>query len=243
MEGRPYPKPLQPVSGVPLIVRVLRGLEGCGVRRVAVVTGYLGDVLETRVRKERFSFRLGFIRNPRWHLPNGTSLLEAADFVRGPTLVLMSDHLWSPRLLAKVRSYPLGREEAVLGVDYAIGRCFDVDDATKVRTEAGRVIAIGKSLASYDALDTGVFLVTPALLSALRRVSGPNGCSLSEGVAGLAESGRMRAVDIGDASWIDIDTSAACAYAEKLLRDGSLHDRPTVPAAAATLAPVTSQPA
>ena len=45
VSGRPYPKPLQEVAGVPLIVRVIRALERSGVDEVGVVIGHLGDVL------------------------------------------------------------------------------------------------------------------------------------------------------------------------------------------------------
>jgi 1L-myo-inositol 1-phosphate cytidylyltransferase/CDP-L-myo-inositol myo-inositolphosphotransferase len=117
-----------------------------------------------------------------------------------------------------VRRYPLGGDEAVLGIDFQIGRCFDLDDATKVKIRGDRVVSIGKTIPAYDALDTGVFRITPALIEALDRVNGPDGCSLSQGVGALAARGQMRVVDVEDAAWIDVDTPAALARAEFLLR-------------------------
>ena len=69
-------------------------------------------------------------------------------------------------------------------------------------------VNIGKQLETFHALDTGVFRITPALMDELARVNGPDGCSLSQGVAALAARGQMRVVDVGDAMWIDVDTPA-----------------------------------
>ena len=45
VNGKPYPKPLKPVNGVPLIVRVLRSLELTRIEEVTIVVGHLGEVL------------------------------------------------------------------------------------------------------------------------------------------------------------------------------------------------------
>ena len=218
VNGSAYPKPLKPVNGLPLIARILRGLEQAGVDEVAIVVGHLGDVLIEAVQEYRFDLDVRFVRNDEVHKPNGTSLLKAKAFVTGPTLLLMSDHLWSPDLLQHVRAFPLADDEAVLGVDFKIAECFDIDDATKVALRGDRVVAISKDLLRYDALDTGVFRITPAVTEALERVDGANGCSLSQGMAELARDGRMRVVDVEDAGWVDVDTPAALAHAERMLR-------------------------
>jgi choline kinase len=218
VNGKPYPKPLKPVNGVPLIVRVLRSLEQARIEEVAIVVGHLGDVLIEALREERFNLELRFVRNDEVHKPNGTSLLKAKAFVTEPTFLMMSDHLWSPDLLQRVRRFALASDEAVLGVDFKIADCFDIDDATKVALRGDRITRIGKELPHYDALDTGMFRITPAVIEALERVEGPNGCSLSQGMAELALSGRMRVVDVEDAAWVDVDTPAALAHAERLLR-------------------------
>lgn len=218
VNGMPYPKPLKPVNGVPLIVRVLRSLEQARVEQVAIVVGHLGEVLKAGIGRFRFDLELRFVENPEFHKPNGTSLLKAKAFVSGPTLLLMSDHLWSADLIHRVRRFPLASDEAVLGVDFKIAQCFDLDDATKVGLRGDRIEAIGKELSEYDALDTGVFRITEAVIEALERVDGSNGCSLSQGMGELARRGRMRAADVEDASWVDVDTPAALAHVEGLLR-------------------------
>jgi choline kinase len=130
----------------------------------------------------------------------------------------MADHLWSPELLRAVRRFPLASDEVVLGVDFNVERCPDLEDATKVEIAGDRVLSIGKQLARYQALDTGMFRITPAVIEALERVEGPEGCSLSEGMGELAREGRMRVADVEDAMWIDVDTPMTHAFAQRLLR-------------------------
>jgi 1L-myo-inositol 1-phosphate cytidylyltransferase len=214
-----FPKPMKRVAGVPLIVRVLRGLERARITEVVVVIGYGRDALVEGLRKYRFDLDLRYVVNDEFDKPNGTSLLAAGHLVDGPTFVLMSDHLFSPAVLDAVSSYPLADDEAVLGVDWRIDRCFDVDDATKVRVAGDHLVAIGKELVAYDAIDTGVFRINEGLVEALRAVSRKDrGCSLSEGVAALARRGKMRVVDVRGATWIDVDTPAAHLIAERLVR-------------------------
>jgi choline kinase len=141
----------------------------------------------------------------------------------------MSDHLWSPELIERVRSYPLQSDQAVLGVDFKIEDCCDLDDATKVRLQGDRIVAISKELPDYHALDTGVFRITPAVIEALERVNGPEGCSLSQGIGQLATQGKMRAVNVGQAAWVDVDTPLAHAHATQLLRRFGPALRPVIP--------------
>ena len=216
-QGIAWPKPLKKVAGTPLIVRIIRNLERAGVKEVGIVVGFMSEVLVSSLQKYDFSARLHFFQNDEFDKPNGTSLLKAASFVREPTYLLMSDHLWSPSLLDAVGRTQLTASQAALGVDYGIDRCFDLPDATKVWVQEGRIRHIGKEIDRYNAIDTGVFLVTPALIEALRSVDGERGCSLSQGVAVLAEAGNMVATDTGDACWIDVDTPSALAQAEALI--------------------------
>jgi 1L-myo-inositol 1-phosphate cytidylyltransferase/CDP-L-myo-inositol myo-inositolphosphotransferase len=105
-----------------------------------------------------------------------------------------------------------------LCVDRRLDAIYDMDDATKVRTENGRILDIGKTIPTYDCVDCGVFAVGPALFTALAEVyAGRGDCSLSEGVKQLAARGRARVLDIGEAFWQDMDTPGALARAEQEL--------------------------
>jgi choline kinase len=217
VNGLSFPKPLKRVGGVPLIVHAIRNLEQAGVDEVVVIVGYMGDVLRRGLSRYRFKLDIRFVQNDEFDKPNGTSLLKAKAFVQGPTFVLMSDHLWAPELIAPIDAYALAPNEAVLGIDFDIERCIDIPDATKVWLTDDRITQISKELPAYHALDTGVFKITEALIEELEKANGPKGCSLSAGVQALAARGCMKAVSVGNAMWIDVDTPMAHAFAEKCL--------------------------
>ncbi|MBI4704163.1 MAG: histidinol-phosphate transaminase [Deltaproteobacteria bacterium] len=231
VNGGSVPKPLKPIAGVPLLVRILRTLQSEGVGEAVVVVGYRGDQIRRALERDAsLALLLRFVDNPHFELKNGVSVLAARDFVAQGCLLTMADHLYSPELVRRVRSFALPAGSCVLGVDHDIERCFDLDDATKVCLEHGRIARIGKDIDGYNAIDTGVFRIGPGLVAELEQVQAQHGdCSLSDGVAALAASGRMHACDIGDARWIDVDTPEAAQRAAAMLHvfgDG-LGDEPT----------------
>jgi choline kinase len=89
-----------------------------------------------------------------------------------------------------------------------------MDDATKVVRAADYVISIGKHLKRYDAVDTGMFLCSPAVFNALEAVITDGNCSLSDGMQHMASNRNLRAYDIGDANWRDIDTPEMLDFAQ-----------------------------
>lgn len=220
-QGDALPKPLRPVAGVPLIVRILRTLCAAGIREAVVVVGYqsaqLRSALATAALPE--SLTVSFCENPDWTRSNGVSVLAASDWVDRECLLTMSDHLVAPALVERLLAAELPEGACALGVDYDIERCFDLDDATKVRVDGDAITAISKDLLDYNAIDTGIFRITPALVETLREVEARKGdASLSDGVRALAARGLFLAADVGDARWIDVDTPAAHARAEAMVR-------------------------
>src|SRR6185503_7000602 len=100
-----------------------------------------------------------------------------------------------------------------------IERCFDLDDATKVRLRSGKIVDIGKDISDYNCIDTGVFRIGPDLVRELERVERAGGdCSLSDGVRALAARGLFVGCDVGDSRWIDVDTPQAFVRAEAMVR-------------------------
>lgn len=214
------PKPIRAVSGIPLVVRVLRTLEDVGIREAVIVVGHRADVVKKALRSAPgIGLRLRFVENANYQAKNGVSLLAAKDFIDQECLLTMSDHLYSPELPRRLLGADLPEGACGLAVDRDIARCFDIDDATKVVTSAGRIAAIGKELPDYDAIDTGVFRIGPALVTEIQSFYDRNGdCSLSEGVKSLAARGMFFACDVGDARWIDVDTPEAMERAEAMIR-------------------------
>ncbi|MDC3954185.1 phosphocholine cytidylyltransferase family protein [Polyangium jinanense] len=241
VSGEIAPKPLKPVAGVPLLVRILRTLRAEGIREVVVVTGYKEELIRGALAESSLGLSISFVSNTQYERKNGVSLLAAREHVVPGTLLTMADHLYAPAIVRRLAALDLPSRAAALAVDYDIPRCFDLDDATKVRVERGRIVDIGKEIPAYDALDTGVFRIGPSLVEALDRVYAAKGdCSLSEGVRALADEGMFFACDAGDARWIDVDTPAALEQAELLLRMfGDGLDRDVYPRPSERVAPVS----
>ena len=225
-----FPKPLKPVGGVPLLVRVLRTLQGEGIREAVIVIGYRGDQIKKALLAEpTLGLKLHFVTNERFDRKNGVSLLAARKFLDQECILSMADHLYSPEVVRRLASFDMPEGACALGVDYDIERCFDLDDATKVRLRNGKIADIGKDISDYNCIDTGVFRIGPALVRELERLEKHTGdCSLSDGVRVLAERGMFLGCDVGDSRWIDVDTPAAFLRAEAMVRvfGESLGDEP-----------------
>jgi CDP-L-myo-inositol myo-inositolphosphotransferase len=104
-------------------------------------------------------------------------------------------------------------------VDHRLDQIWDLAESTKVRLGREAIVAIGKGITQFDAVDTGVFLCEPAIFSALETARREGDYSVSAGVRNLIPSGEIRGVDIGDRFWLDVDTPEDLAHAKRLLLD------------------------
>jgi choline kinase len=214
-------KPLAEVAGRPLIERVVCSAAEGGATAFTIVTGYRPEPLEAFLAALASStgLAIGTVRNEEWRRPNGHSVLAAAGALKGAFLLAMSDHLFESAIVADL----LASEAAPLRL--AIDRngdspLIDLDDATKVkRGEDGRIERIGKTIESWDSIDTGLFRAGPELVSAIRESVERGGQgSLSEGVQQLADEGRAFTLDSTGRWWMDVDDPRAFALAEEELR-------------------------
>ncbi len=215
--GEMLPKPLVPIFGRPLISYIIDALRNVGVQNLHAVIGADGDALVAALRPLiPAAMGLNAISNPDWHKQNGISVLCAAGKVRAPFFLTMGDHLFEPSILERIAEQA-NRSELNLAIDRKIEAIFDLDDAMKVQTDADHVVAIGKNLSSYDAIDTGAFLCPDELFAYLRSAQRNGDCSLADGVRLMAGEGKVQAIDIGDAWWQDVDNFAMRKRAEEEL--------------------------
>lgn len=208
-------KPLIPIAGRPLISYAIEWFDKAGVKTVHAVVGPNGDELAAAVAPllpARMQFRA--IPNPNWQKQNGISLLTAAGKVKAPFFLAMGDHIFESSLLERLAA-EADASRLNLAIDRKVDSIFDLDDAMKVRTQDNVIVAIGKSLENYDAIDTGIFVCPETIFDYLRRARKDDDCSLADGVRLMAEEGNALAVDIGDAWWQDVDTPAMLARAEQ----------------------------
>jgi len=216
----PLPKPLVSIDARPLLDHVLATLVDAGLRRVKIVVGHAADSIRRHPFPSAGAMEIEWIDNPRYDRPNGISLLRAEGRVRAPFVLLMADHLFESATLRRLLREPCPANGAVLAVDRKVDLVYDLADATKVVTRNSTLEQIGKDLAVYDAIDTGMFLCSEAIFAAMKASASNGGESLSAGVAMLGRTGRVRTWDIGPAAWIDVDTPGARDEAERMVRAG-----------------------
>lgn len=212
-------KLLQPVLGHPLILRTLETARDAGINDFEIVLGYQADAVRAAIeRHPPAGAAVQFSYNDDWRLENGVSVLAARTRLSGRRFaLLMGDHLFEARVLTRLLLAEVGGDESLLAVDSRAHPPDVAAEATKVRLAGDRIVAIGKDLAVYDALDTGLFVCAPDLFAALEAARAGGDTTLSGGIRRLAARGLMRALDIGDATWHDIDTLADLETAESLL--------------------------
>jgi choline kinase len=215
-------KPFVPLLGRPLISYALDALIRAGIKTVDFVVGYeSGRMIEQVKQFLPSDLSASFIENRDWQKQNGLSLLATAGHIGAPFLLTMSDHLFDgavvDRLLDSSDSGFLN-----IAVDRKLDSIFDLEDAMKVQTCGDRITNIGKNLSHYDAIDTGLFVCPVEIFDYLERAksgSRQSDCSLADGVRLMADDKKVRAVDIGNAWWQDVDTPQMLKQAERQMSE------------------------
>ena len=211
------PKPLVPLFGAPLLEHIVLSSHAAGIEKFVIVVGYRADAIRRWFADHPLeNISITFVENVDYQKANGVSALAAKELLRKPFLLLMADHIFEPKTARALLQQPLAENEVILGVDYNIDRIFDVDDATKVKLEGDHIVDIRKDLLHYDALDTGMFLCSPALFERLESAKQGGNCSLSDGMLQLGRERKLKGFDVGDGHWQDVDTPEAFAYTESI---------------------------
>ena len=217
--GSSESKLLQSVLGQPLILRTLRAAREAGITTFHIVLGYRARALRAVVEANvPAGAEIHFLYNADWQLENGVSVLAARKALRDRRFaLLMGDHLFDASVLARLLRTPVHAGESLLAIDSSAADPAVAAEATKVQLSGSRITAIGKQLARYDALDTGLFVCDPSVFLALDAAIAGGDTTLSAGIRRLAERGSMRGVDVAGAAWFDIDTVADLETAESQL--------------------------
>ena len=217
--NRGSPKPLIPVLGLTLLERAILSCKEVGVLEFYVVIGYHADKMIPYLRalEQRFSVLIQPIENPNWREGNGSSTLSAAHYVSRSFFLLMCDHLFDPAILRLLLAAEKNTSDCLLAVDHYTERVYDLKDATKVTLDRDVITGIGKGEASFDAVDTGLFLCQPSIFEALRVARDNGQHSLSAGFVELIRNREFRAVSIGKRFWFDVDTPKSLSCAKRAL--------------------------
>lgn len=222
MKGRGVmlPKPLLKVGGMHLIERTILTLRDAGIERFRVVLGTEGNQIAEKFQTLRTLRNLNIeaIRCTDHQLGNGASLRAGAKDLDEPFVVTMADHILGvdmvKELIEASTADPLVPH---LLVDPNIDQVFDLDDATKVRSENGSIKAIHKELTIYDVIDTGVFHFPAGAGRLIDQAVNAGGHSVSDIVAGFMDRGRFGIIKATNPFWQDVDTPEMAKEAEAVL--------------------------
>jgi len=221
------PKPLMLISGRPLITYTLSALAKAGVHEVILVDGYLGDRIRHALKDgSAYGVRLTYVRSDHVGRGNALSLYAAREATGGrPFLLAMGDHLISSTMVQRLL-HPLPYRNTMC-VDRD-ARWIRLEEATLVWVEPdGRITQIGKGLARYNGVDTGLFWFIPLVFRAIEAVRDATGVppTLTETICWLIERGPgVWAREVWGAAWMDVDTPADLRRARRWM---SHHPGPT----------------
>ncbi len=209
------PKTLLPFRDGTILSHVIANFVSIGVSEFVIVVGYWPEMIIDYVEtNDYFGQRVTFVENREWKRGNGLSVAAAASTLgeNESAFLTMSDHLVPVRALEKLADAP-GRGNLLL-TDPAVEEIFDIDDATKVQVEDDFIVTIGKELSEYNAVDCGIFRVTPAFFRAIDRQAGLGKDGISDGVRHLIHTDGFKSVTIPEGCrWIDIDTPESYKHA------------------------------
>jgi 2-aminoethylphosphonate-pyruvate transaminase len=216
LNGQDVPSPLTVVGGEPLIKRALVALEQLGIHDAVVVLGYRGEEIRRWVSSDpEITTQIIWVENPDWHLPDLSSLIKARPYVDGPTVVLSTELVFAPEMLAPLLDQTEFAAEATLLVDHKLSRVYDLAGAMKVKTGGGHVLSAGPGLEDFDSVAVPIAVVLPELLDSL---DDRGDQSLISALSEMVRSRRVLAHDIQDAKWQEITSPETRLHAEWLLR-------------------------
>ncbi|HDI10788.1 MAG TPA: CDP-alcohol phosphatidyltransferase [Candidatus Acetothermia bacterium] len=200
------PKALLRVAGREILYRTLSSLRVVGIEEFVLVV-HPQYIPEFRRFLEDNGFHARLIPNPEPERGNGYSLHLAREAVRGPFVLVMGDHIYGDGFV----------EEAVHGEGLVVDpapRYVDRAEATGVRIEGGRVVAIGKDVPDPDAYDTGFFVLDPTIFAVTAALAQRKASfELSEVMAQAKPPVHI----VSGKLWTDVDTPADLKRARAIL--------------------------
>lgn len=219
-ESDDTPKTLLRFRDGTILSEIMGNFAAAGVSEFIMIVGFRAEaIVEYLATQDNLGYAVTVVTNPDWQRGNGISVHLASTVLRpgeDEVLLSMSDHIVTPAALRAMIDAPPGRNRLL--VDPRIEQVHDLDDATKVWVDAGRITQIGKELAQFNAVDCGIFRLTRRYFAAMGRQIARGRDSITEGVRELIAAGDFDAVPIPASSdWIDIDTPNAYEHAKAKL--------------------------
>jgi len=218
-----YPKPLVPILGKPLLEYTIQTLKQVAVEDLIIVTGYLGQTIQEYFGNgSRFHVRIRYVHNPVYKNGNATSLRVVQELLARDKafLLLMSDHCVYVNIVCKALQNI--EHKPLLCVDRQPRYPPQIEDATRVLVNSqGYITKIGKDIAQWNGIDTGVFLLDNSIFEVIERTQELTyPFTISDWVEKLIGNGKpLWACDVSKLFWLDVDTFDDLVFAESILAE------------------------
>jgi choline kinase len=228
-----YPKVLLPVNDVPLIRYPIEALAAAGISDIAIVVGYLGErIMELIGNGSDFGVRLNYIHNSDYLGGNAVSVYRAREWAQGePVILCMGDHMIERKMIRRLLDRQILNE--TLCIDYTPSQYHQLAEATKVIVDdTGCIMDIGKELVFWDAIDTGIFLLTENFFKTIHKLVQYCGINveISDVIRFLVSKGRsFDTCNVSGCSWADVDTKEDLDLARRKGQGWRLYTMATFP--------------
>ncbi len=203
------PKPLLNLFGIPIIEHNLRKLKDFDV----VVVYHMKEIADF-IKKKFPNVKL--VYNPNPERENGYSLYLAKDYIEDDFILLMADHYYSDDFFRSIEKF----EKTTVFVSE---KCYNPEEATKVKVYDRYVFDIGKGLKEYDYFDTGFFYCKKDIFEYIERLKDREKIKLSDVIKEASKEKKVY-YKVLNSFWIDIDTKEELKYAEKFIRKSLIKD-------------------
>jgi choline kinase len=185
-------------------------LAGAGIREIAIVVGHLAEeVVHYLGDGSEFGVKLHYLINSDYLSGNAISVQQAKEWAQGnPVVLCMGDHVIGEKLVRRLLDSQTFTE--TLCIDRTLTQHHKIEEATKVAVDIGGCIKnIGKELGHWDAVDTGVFLITDDFFKAVDELVQSRGTDIETAdiIRFLVGGGhQFYACDVSGCFWMDVDT-------------------------------------
>ena len=222
------PKALIPIGGKSMLEWQLIGLAAAGVEEAVILTGFKADRIEEMLATHTpAGIRVRTLYNPFFEAAdNLASCWIARHELVGDCLILNGDTLFEPAIAKRLLNTP-----PVMPITVTIDRKSDGydDDDMKVKTENGRLLAIGKKLplSQVDGESIGFLRFTPegiahfvAEVEQIMRTPAGLGLWYLSVIDQIARTGcEIGVLSIEGLQWGEMDFPADLAFNEALVKD------------------------
>jgi len=192
-----------PVANRPILEHLVDGLDAAGVSEIVLVVGSNSERVQSHFGDgQEWDLDISYVIQEQ-QLGTGHALLQAESHVGESFIALNGDRIIDAELISQIWEQHQATRDVVMGVTR-------VDEPSRygvVELDGQDVVGIEEhpipALAKSDLINAGVYAFTPDIFAAIRRTNSHGEQALTDTLAELMDSRRIRAVHYRG-MWLDV---------------------------------------